>query len=81
MSTAPTKHTIDSEELRRRRIAAGLSQTALAEAVGKSGATISYIESGDRQPSPALLVKIARALGCESTDLMPAPVAPAKVAA
>jgi transcriptional regulator with XRE-family HTH domain len=70
--TSPTKATLDREALRRRRVGQGLSQTKLAEQIGVTPATISYLESGGRQASPSTLVRLARALGCEPADLMPA---------
>jgi transcriptional regulator with XRE-family HTH domain len=71
MNDDPSQATLDRAKLRRRRIAAGLSQTALAERAGVSGATVSYIESGDRNARPATLLAFAKALACETTDLMP----------
>jgi transcriptional regulator with XRE-family HTH domain len=69
-NTSPT-HTIDRAELQRRRIEAGMSKTALAERAGVSVPTVCRIESGERRPSPALLVALARALDCGPADLMP----------
>jgi len=48
--------------LRDQRIAAGLSQRALAALAGVRAATICEIESGRRQPHPASLMVIRAAL-------------------
>lgn len=62
---------LDPERLRRRRIAAGLSQTALAEKAGVNNSHISQVEHGRKGFSPASLGRLATALGCEITDFMP----------
>jgi transcriptional regulator with XRE-family HTH domain len=49
--------------LRDARIAAGLSQAALAERVGTSQATISAYENGTKQPSVATLSRLLAATG------------------
>ncbi len=46
------------------REAAGLTQAALAEAIGKSFSLISEIESGSRNATPEVLRSIAVALNC-----------------
>ena len=62
----------DPARVRRLRIRAGLSLTALAEAAGTSKGHLSEIESRSRSASPQMLAKLALALGCEISDLMPA---------
>lgn len=47
----------------------GLTQTTLAETVGVSQAAIAGIEGGKREPSVALLRKMADALGVDMDDL------------
>ena len=42
---------------------AGLTQSALARAIGSSQSAISQIEAGDRNPSYEMLRSIAEALG------------------
>ena len=42
---------------------AGLSQSGLARIIGTSQSAVSMIESGERNPSYAMLYKIAPALG------------------
>lgn len=55
--------------LKRARNAAGLTQQELAEEVGLTQAAISQLEKGVRAPTPALVVKLADALGVKKTDL------------
>jgi len=52
-----------------RRRAAGLSQRALAEAVGVSRQALVAVESGRSVPSTALALRLARALACAVDDL------------
>lgn len=61
----------DPVKLRRRRFAAGLTLTALAERSGMNLSTLSGYENGKHSPSPRSLVRMAKALGCEPADLMP----------
>ena len=49
---------------------AGLSQSALAEAVGTSQSAISQMESGERQPSFDMLRRLAKALGVSTSHLL-----------
>ena len=51
------------KELRGYRIRAGFSIEGLAREAGVNPATISYIENGKRNPSPATAKKICDALG------------------
>ena len=48
-----------------------MSLTQLAAVTSVSTGHLSELERGTRNPSPELLAAIARALGCEATDLMP----------
>lgn len=57
--------------LRRRRRRQGLSQAALAAAVGRDRSTISRWESGERLPNLASLVALGRALRCDPAALLP----------
>jgi transcriptional regulator with XRE-family HTH domain len=65
------------ENLRRLRQAAGLSQTALAEASGISRRTIINLEAGEANISLSGLDRLADALGATFVDLVAAPAAPA----
>lgn len=55
--------------LRTARIAAGLSQRALAEVAGTSQSAVAAIESGRKQPTVATLDRLLQAAG---TELVPA---------
>lgn len=61
---------LDPERLKRRRITAGLSQTALAEKAGVTNSHISQVERGKKGFSPANLARLATALDCDIADLM-----------
>lgn len=50
-------------DLKAAREATGLTQGALAEAIGVSRKTINTVENGVFQPSTLLALKLARALG------------------
>lgn len=52
------------ESLKRAREWAGLSQTELAKAIPVSRPLISYLESGTRSATPAVLKRIAEVLNC-----------------
>ena len=52
------------------RISKRLTQKALAELVGVTRVTIARYEIGDRDPKGATLVRIARALGVTTSDLL-----------
>lgn len=53
-----------AQQLRVRRQARGLSQAALAVKAGVARVTVEKIEAGQRTPSWAMLVRLARALDC-----------------
>jgi transcriptional regulator with XRE-family HTH domain len=53
--------------LRDARVAAGLSQSELADRVGTSQATISAYENGSKQPSVATLSRLLAATGSRLT--------------
>ncbi len=55
--------------IRTRRLELKLSQRGLADAAGTTPAAICQIEKGKRNPSAALLVRIAEALGCSTDQL------------
>ena len=52
-----------ADELRRARVAAGLSQEKLAAKAGISREYVNYLERGKRSPTVTVFVKICRALG------------------
>jgi len=57
--------------LRCRRRRQGLTQTALATAVGRDRSTISRWESGERLPNLTSLVALGRVLRCDPAALLP----------
>ncbi|WP_405930356.1 helix-turn-helix domain-containing protein [Streptomyces sp. NBC_00827] len=64
----------DPARVRRKRIEAGLSQIALAAMAELSPAHMSSIERRGRSgrgASPKVLARLADALGCEISELMP----------
>ncbi|MFJ8153873.1 helix-turn-helix domain-containing protein [Streptomyces sp. NPDC094468] len=62
---------VDPQRLTRRRVEAGLSQTALAQATGISKQLVSMVERGRANFSPENLSLVADALECEIADLLP----------
>src|SRR3954454_23524609 len=71
MPFAPGEQTDVRTQLAAWRVKRGVTQNALAEAVGVSRATYVRVEQG-RNPNPPLrlLVNCALALGCELDDLI-----------
>lgn len=61
----------DPGRVRRKRIEAGLNQTALARKAGISKNHMSMVERGVAGASPGVLARLAEALGCQTADLMP----------
>lgn len=60
----------DQQSVRRRRLEAGITQSALARRVGISGAYMSAIENGKFvNPNPEILAAIARELDCDVAEL------------
>ncbi|PRY93403.1 putative transcriptional regulator [Hasllibacter halocynthiae] len=59
--------------LRAHREAAGLTQAALADAVGVSRKTVNTIENGVFVPSTELALRLAAALGARVEDLFALP--------
>jgi transcriptional regulator with XRE-family HTH domain len=59
--------------LRDRRRAQGLKLSELALLLGVSISHLSNVEYGTRAPSPDLLARAGRALGCEAAAIEPAP--------
>ncbi|MEU3441771.1 helix-turn-helix transcriptional regulator [Streptomyces griseoincarnatus] len=56
--------------IRRRRIELGHGMNRFAALAGISGAALSRIENGQRQPRPETLKKITSALGCPINEVM-----------
>jgi transcriptional regulator with XRE-family HTH domain len=59
-----------AESLREERLRAGLTLDQLAQRADLSTAHLSRLESGDRQPSVAALISLARALGVSLSWLL-----------
>ena len=58
------------ENVRRIRIAKGMTQEELAERVNVSHPTICRLETGVKIPSVMLCVEISKVLGCEIGDIV-----------
>ena len=58
-----------NEAMKKARAAKGLSQQALADALGVSRQTINAIEKGDYNPTIKLCIGICRVLGLTLNDL------------
>lgn len=58
-----------NQAMKEARIAKGMSQEALARAVGVSRQTIHAIEKGDYNPTIKLCINICRVLGLTLNDL------------
>jgi DNA-binding Xre family transcriptional regulator len=52
------------------RLAAGLNQRQLAEAIGSSQATVGQLERGDRGAYPRTIVRLCECLGVAPEDLL-----------
>jgi transcriptional regulator with XRE-family HTH domain len=59
-----------AENLRRLRLAAGLTQEQLSEATQLDPAEISRLERGAREPRLLTLVRVARGLGVPLAELL-----------
>ncbi|MFI6248968.1 helix-turn-helix transcriptional regulator [Streptomyces sp. NPDC051016] len=70
---------IDPQRLTRRRVEKGLSQNALAQAIGASRQLVSAVSLGKANFSPENLAKAAEVLDCEIADLLPRTEARARV--
>lgn len=57
------------DKLKSARLAAGLTQTQLAEAIGCTQVDVSRWEAGKHEPSISTLKRIAQALRCSMDDL------------
>lgn len=58
-----------SNRIKQLRLAAGLSQAGLADAIEAHAPYISDLERGIKSPSVGMCAKLAEALGCEPEDL------------
>jgi transcriptional regulator with XRE-family HTH domain len=58
------------EAVRALRTERGVAQETLAHLAGVERSHMGKVERGEHMPTLALILKIARALGCSSTELM-----------
>ena len=58
------------DAIREARLAAGMSQTALADAIGSTQSQIGKYERGEQDLTVSRLLDIAEALGVEADDLV-----------
>lgn len=63
--------TVIADRVRAKRIAAGLSQEELGERAHIHRTYIGAVERGEKNITVATLAKVARALRCKLTDLLP----------
>ncbi len=56
--------------IRAARIAAGMTQQQLADALGISQVSVTRWETGEREPRVSTLKRIASVLGCNLRDLI-----------
>ena len=61
---------VDPAKLKAARLAAGMSQSALARQVGVSHAAINMVEAGKSGMKPEVFQKVVAALGCQWVDLL-----------
>ncbi len=61
---------VDRRKIQKLREAAGLTVTEVSGKIGTSKAFLSYVERGLKQPSAAVLKKLADILGTTMNDLM-----------
>lgn len=67
------KEVLTTKGLRKRRLAMGLSQKELADALGTVQSAISAWESGEKMPRAAQLPELAAALHCTIDELYQPP--------
>jgi len=59
-----------ARELRRARLAAGLTQEKLAGKARVSREYVNYVERGKRQPTVAVFIRLCRAMDVHPPDLL-----------
>ena len=60
---------LDTNEVKSRRLMAGLTQVQLAAKVGVHPITMVRYETGAINPRPSTVSRLARALGCDIPDI------------
>ena len=69
LSTA-TVFGVLARELRKARLAAGLTQEKLAAKANVSREYVNYIERGKRQPTVGMFVRLCKAMGLHPPDVL-----------
>ena len=59
-----------AQELRKARLAAGLTQEKLAAKAAVSREYVNYIERGKRQPTVAIFIRLCKAMKIHPPDLL-----------
>lgn len=59
------------EAVRQRRLAAGVTQAALADAIDVTFQQLQKYENGQTRMATSRLIRISRALGCRVVELLP----------
>jgi transcriptional regulator with XRE-family HTH domain len=67
-----------AKELRKARLAAGLTQEKLAAKARLSREYVNYVERGKRQPTVAVFVRLCKAMNVHPPDLLERVVGVAK---
>lgn len=59
-----------SQEIRKARIAAGLTQEELAAKANLSREYINYLERGKRQPTVAVFIRLCKAMKADAPEML-----------
>lgn len=65
-----------AEKLREIRVSRGMSQAELSHHANVTEAYVGRLERGEGEPGIALVARLAKALGVEAADLLPATTSP-----
>ena len=57
-------------EMKKARLAAGLTQEELAAKAGVSRESVNYVERGRRQPTVAMFVRLCKAMNASPVDVL-----------
>jgi transcriptional regulator with XRE-family HTH domain len=70
----PVSRTTNSEHtVKQRRVDEGWTQADLADLLGCHPSYVALVETGRRNPSPAMRVRLAHVFGCRVADLFDPP--------
>lgn len=70
LASAEEFNAVVGARVQERRKAKKLLQRELSDAIGRSIAQVSRYESGEAQCEPFTLARIAKALGCKTSDFL-----------